>query len=292
MSVYEKWNPALKTQQMHTEIGDRLREELDYQREAFHIALYRTMFAETSFVHVPNVFENLSTRRLLTMSWLQGQGMAELQDESQDTRNLIASRLFQAWYMPFYRFGIIHGDPHPGNYTVTAEHEINLLDFGCIRIFPASFVQGVVDLYRAVQTQDEALAAHAYRTWGFKDLTKAHIETLGLWAKFLYDPLLDNRVRHLQEGNSGAYGVDVADRVFQELRRIGGVQPPREFVFMDRAAVGIGSVLMTLGAELNWHELYESLIADFKAETLQEQQEALLQATVSLEDHLQKNPPA
>jgi predicted unusual protein kinase regulating ubiquinone biosynthesis (AarF/ABC1/UbiB family) len=64
------------------------------------------------------------------------------------------------------RFGVIHGDPHLGNYTAFEEdgepRGINLLDYGCIRIFPPKFVNGVVDLYRGLRDGDDARVLHAY----------------------------------------------------------------------------------------------------------------------------------
>src|SRR3546814_16247292 len=65
-------------------------------------------------------------------------------------RNAFALTMCRAWYVPFYFYGVIHGDPHLGNYTVRDDGAVNLLDFGCIRIFPASFIQGVIDLYREI----------------------------------------------------------------------------------------------------------------------------------------------
>ena len=59
--------------------------------------------------------------------------------------------MFKAWYLPFYKYGIIHGDPHLGNYSADKNLNINLLDFGCIRFFKPSFVQGVIDLYNSNQ---------------------------------------------------------------------------------------------------------------------------------------------
>ena len=58
--------------------------------------------------------------------------------------------MFRAWYVPFYHYGVIHGDPHLGNYTVRPDGTVNLLDFGCVRIFAAAFVSGVIDLYHAL----------------------------------------------------------------------------------------------------------------------------------------------
>jgi predicted unusual protein kinase regulating ubiquinone biosynthesis (AarF/ABC1/UbiB family) len=185
--------------------------------------------------------------------------------------------MFRAWYKPFYEYGVIHGDPHLGNYTVRDDLDINLLDFGCIRVFAPRFVQGVIDLYWALARGDRALAVHAYETWGFKGLKPQVIDILNEWAAFIYAPLLEDKPRLIQETNSGHQGRQVAERVHQRLREAGGVTPPREFVFMDRAAVGLGSVFMHLHAEVNWYGLFMDLIRDFDVEKLAARQRAALE---------------
>jgi hypothetical protein len=67
--------------------------------------------------------------------------------------------------------------------------------------------------------------------------------------------------------------------VHSEVRRLGGVRPPREFVFMDRAAIGLGSVFFHLKAEINWYRLFHELIADFDVDALAERQAAALTAS-------------
>jgi predicted unusual protein kinase regulating ubiquinone biosynthesis (AarF/ABC1/UbiB family) len=180
--------------------------------------------------------------------------------------------------VPFYDYGTIHGDPHLGNYTVRPDRGVNLLDFGCVRVFPASFVKGVIDLYHALDRDDEALAVAAYESWGFKLRSREMIEVLNRWARFLYAPLMDDRKRRIQETESGAYGREVAEEVHAELRRLGGVRPPREFVFMDRAAIGLGSVFMHLKAEINWHRLFHDLIRGFDSKALAQRQKKALKA--------------
>ena len=212
------------------------------------------------------------------MSWLEGAPFADSVTGTAAKRNAIARNMFRAWYVPFYFYGVIHGDPHLGNYTVRRDQGINLLDYGCIRVFPPRFVGGVIDLYRALDTEDEDLAVSAYETWGFKNLSREMIEVLNRWARYVYAPLMDDRKRRIQEHGSGAYGRDVAQTVHKEIRRLGGVKPPREFVFMDRAAVGLGSVFLRLKAEINWHRLFQELIADFDVKTLATRQKAALKA--------------
>jgi predicted unusual protein kinase regulating ubiquinone biosynthesis (AarF/ABC1/UbiB family) len=184
--------------------------------------------------------------------------------------------MFKAWYLPFYKYGIIHGDPHLGNYSANNNFKINLLDFGCIRFFKASFVKGVIDLYHAIKNNDEDLAVNAYESWGFENISKQLIETLNIWAKFLYSPLLEDKSIKMHDTNSSVYGAEAASKVHNELKKIGGVKPPREFVFMDRAAIGMGSVFLHLDAKINWYREFNNLIENFSMQDLHDRQHNIL----------------
>jgi predicted unusual protein kinase regulating ubiquinone biosynthesis (AarF/ABC1/UbiB family) len=275
-AIYERYDRAISTRDIHAEISARLREELDYEREAKHMRLYGDMLAREEGVHVPEPLADLSTARLLTMTWLDGVKLLEVAKDPVERRNAVANNMFRAWYVPFYFYGVIHGDPHLGNYTVRDDGGVNLLDFGCIRVFQPKFVRGVIDLYYALERGDQKLAVHAYETWGFHDLSKELIAVLNRWAAFVYAPLMEDRPRLIEETNSGVYGREVAEKVHGELRRLGGVRPPREFVLMDRAAIGLGSVFLHLKAEVNWHRLFHDMIKDFDAKTLGRRQTAAL----------------
>jgi len=277
-SIYERYDKAISTTQIHREIADRLREELVYDREARHMRLYRAMLSGEANVQAPEPVDELSTDRLLTMTWLDGHPLGGFGDAAIEFRNSVAHNMFRAWYVPFYYYGVIHGDPHLGNYKATADGSINLLDFGCIRVFPASFVRGVIDLYHALQHDDRDLAVHAYETWGFENLNAEMIDTLNIWAEFVYAPLMKDRVQRIQDSDSGLYGAGVAGRVHREVRRLGGVTPPREFVLMDRAAIGLGSVFLRLKAEVNWYRLFHDLIGDFDEKKLARRQKKALKA--------------
>ena len=277
-AVGQRFDPAIRTDEIHAEITTRLREELDYRREARHVGLYRHMLRDEPDVQVPEVVPALSTERLLTMSWLDGAPLLDWKERPQEERDRLAINMFRAWYVPFYSYGVIHGDPHLGNYTVRPDGSVNLMDFGCVRIFPPRFVRGSIELYRALMTDDEERAVAAYEDWGFTGLSRDTIAVLNRWAAFLYGPLMDDRPRRLTEGMADGYGREMAQNVFGELRKMGGVRPPREFVFMDRAAIGLGAVFIHLRASINWHELFEGLIADFDADALAARQQAALAA--------------
>src|SRR6187549_2124383 len=281
-AIRKRFDPVIDTTEIAIEIGARLREELDYFREARHVALYGNMLKDENAIRVPKVWPELSTGRLLTLDWMTGRKLLEHKNAPLETRNRLATAMFTAWWFPFSRFGVIHGDPHLGNYTVFDNAKgkpagINLLDYGCIRIFPPSFVGGVVDLYRGLLRKDDTLVVHAYETWGFKRLNRELIEALNIWARFIYGPLLDDRVRTIADGvKPSEYGRKEAFRVHQALKARGPVTVPREFVFMDRAAIGLGAVFLHLAAELNFYRLFNEAIENFDVGEVAARQTAAL----------------
>ena len=280
MSIYQRYDNAINASEIYKELSARIREELDYVREGRNMALYRLMLSNEDAVHVPDLVETASTDRLLTMTWLDGVPILDFikNNPQLEMRNRVAQNMFRAWYVPFYLFGIIHGDPHLGNYSIRPNGDVNLLDFGCIRVFPPTFVKGVIDLYKGLRDGDEELAVDAYRTWGFENLDRETIDVLNHWARFVYSPLMEDKVRRIQETNSGVYGKEVVEKVHKELRRLNGVKPPREFVLMDRAAIGLGSVFLHLNAEVNWYSIFQELISDFESSEVAQRQNGALNA--------------
>ena len=295
-ALHARMNPAVDTADILKEVSARLREELDYDLEARHMALYALIFKDEPTIRVPEGMPELSTKRQLTMSWLDGRRLLDYKEAPLEDRNAIARALFKAWWFPFSHYAVIHGDPHLGNYTIFSGETpngagsgapgslgrpagINLLDYGCIRTFPTPFVQGVIDLYTGLLRDNRELMVRAYETWGFKGLSNELIDTLNIWARFIYGPLLDDREREIAEGTTpGQYGRKEAFTVHKRLQEKGPVKVPREFVFMDRAAIGLGGVFLHLAARLNWHDMFNATIEGFQLEEVAERQKAAFAA--------------
>ena len=277
LKIYNQIESAINTEDIYQELKDRLIEEADYLNEFKNMLVYKSIFKNNQSIIVPSPFKNLSTDKLLTMEWLEGEALNKFYTSSKVIRNRIAENLFNAWYYPFYKFGIIHGDPHPGNYTIANDGKnLNLLDFGCIRIFNPNFVGGVIRLYKALLNDNKEEAAKAYKSWGFTNLNSDLVNALNVWALYLYGPLLEDKIRKIQDHEGAAYAKELLGKVRNDLKKFGGVKPPKEFVLVDRAAIGLGSVFMHLKSELNWHEKFEELIKNFSEKKVLSAQKKIL----------------
>ena len=274
LNLFKSMDKTIDSTEAIEEVGERLREELDYARELKHMRLFALMLADEPRIKTPEPLEELSTKRLLTMTWLDGKGLMHWLDEPQELRNRIAELLFKAWWDPMTHYGVIHGDPHLGNYALTENAErLHLLDFGCVRVFPSRFLEGVVGLWRGLKAEDMDQVAHAYEVWGFKNLNGELIDALTMWARFIYGPLLDDRVRTIADDVPPAmYGRREAFEVRKRLKTLGPVLIPREFVFMDRAAIGLGAAFLHLHAELNFGRMFAESVEGFSPETLAQRQ--------------------
>ncbi len=274
VSVYHKIDNAIQQDDVVEELTERLHEELDYKREAANMRLYRVMLDTCSDVTVPDPIDSLSTQRLLTMEWVEGSTFnTDLCDHlTNEQKKCIAQALFRSWYIPLYRYGVVHGDPHMGNFTLRDDGGLNLLDFGVIRIFPPSFVKGNIELYNALCTKDSERAAEAYKAWGFRDLTREKVAVLNEWAGLLFSPLMEDCERYIQSDEMITQGGAQLKRIHEKLRKVGGVRLPREFVLVDRSAIGLGSVFMRLKVKMNWHKLFHEVIQDFDEQALIQRQ--------------------
>ncbi len=225
----------------------------------------------------PTFIRDLSAKRLLTMGWLDGRPLLDFRDHEMDVRNAIAETMFAAWWTPFSRFGVIHGDPHLGNYTARCGR---ISGSTCSTMAASAsfrrFRRRRRRAYRALKRVTATARRRPMKTVPRRPRPRL-IDTLNVWARFIYAPMLDDRVRSVADGvRPGEYGRKEAFAVHKRLRELGPVTPPREFVFMDRAAIGLGAVFLHLGAELNFHRLFNEAIAAFDTAALDKRQSAAL----------------
>lgn len=227
------------------DIAARLKEELDYTREAANIDLFRRIYAGWEWVSIPRVYREFSTSRVLTMDLMGGKPLgAVLKSELlYEERERLAVRLSEMLNHEFYGVGIIHGDAHPGNKLIGNDGKIAQLDFGCIKVLSCRHRDAHVASLRAVIAGDDTATLAALRDMGFYREGLDPAPMLTYW-KFCCAPLLGDRpatfgaewMGHLTKLASTGYLHFPADSAFG-LRVMLGASGVFKMLHLDRIDV-------------------------------------------------------
>ena len=236
-------------------------------------------------VRVPRAWPELSTGRLLTLDWLDGTRMLAHRNDPLAVRNTLATAMFTAWWFPFSRFGVIHGDPHLGNYTVFDAREpvhartsrslpasISSITAACASSRRNSCAASSISITASCTTTTNSSCAPTRpgASAGCR-ATSSTRSTSGRASSMRR--CSTTACARIADGVAPAeYGRREAFRVHQALKQKGPVTVPREFVFMDRAAIGLGAVFLHLRAELNFYRLFNEAIENFSMERVAERQ--------------------
>src|SRR5262249_9916769 len=246
--------------EVYQELEERLHEELDYVNEAKNIALFQQMFRDDREVVIPSVYPEFSSRRVLTMSRLEGYPFADILKPGVDqaTKDWVALKYFRVTWRQIFEFGTLHTDPHPGNYLVTFHPKLAILDFGSIRIFPEPIRAAYHGLAAAILRRDKAAMAECCVRLGFLDRgddAEAMIKILDV----IFEPVLVDRTYHPRESDSREKGMEIA-ATGSEHRLF---KAPGHRVFLARALIGLDSYLKQLGTVTNWHRVFKACVEKY-----------------------------
>jgi predicted unusual protein kinase regulating ubiquinone biosynthesis (AarF/ABC1/UbiB family) len=161
--------------------------ELDFVHEADNCDAIRHNFAGDPTVIVPEVYREFSTRRVLTMEFVEGikiTRVAELEAAGID-KHVVAQKLIDVFCAQILRDGFFHGDPHPGNILVQPGPKLVLLDFGLAKDFPPAFRDGLVRLTFAILTNDKSAMVRAFTELGFRTRNGSSETLVALSEAFL-----------------------------------------------------------------------------------------------------------
>jgi predicted unusual protein kinase regulating ubiquinone biosynthesis (AarF/ABC1/UbiB family) len=248
--------------EVYKELEERLHEELDYINEAQNVALFQKMFRDDPEVLIPEVYPDFSSRRVLTMTRLEGYPFADVLKPGVDRslKDWVALKYFRVVWRQIFEFGILHTDPHPGNYLITYHPKLAILDFGSIRIFPEEIRKAYHRLAAAILRRDEKAMAQCFLTLGYIDegddpapmVKIMYVVFEGVLKDARYDP---------RDYNSIEKGMEIAtigleNRLFKA---------PGHRVFLGRALMGLDAYLKQLGTVTNWHRVFKECVERVKS---------------------------
>jgi predicted unusual protein kinase regulating ubiquinone biosynthesis (AarF/ABC1/UbiB family) len=242
---------------VYRELEERLHEELDYVHEANNVALFQRMFADDPEVIIPRVYPDLSSRRVLTLGEVDGYPIADILKPGveQPLKDWVAIKYFRLLWRQIFEFGVLHTDPHPGNYRVTYHPKLGILDFGSIRIFPEEIRRAYLRLAAGMLDGDEGAIAGASVDLGFIDRAADPAPFIRI-LDIIFEPVLEDRDYDPRQYNSVERGMEIAAIGLQH--RI--FKAPGHRVFLERALLGLDAYLKQLGTVTNWHGLYREAV--------------------------------
>lgn len=249
---------SLNPEDMVAEIKDRLREELDYKKEAENQQVFADFYRNHPFIHVPEVLHDYSTSRILVTELVSGHSFAEVLTWPQEQRDMAGEAIFRFVFRSLYRFRAFNGDPHPGNYIFHKDGKVTFLDFGLIKHFTVdemlmfqSMVKAAVldhdmETYRRIIEEAGMLQPDAPFT----------TEEAGDYFAHFYEPVRESKEMTWTTG----YATSIVRHTFDRTSAIAQYATvPRSFVFIQRINLGLYALLGQLGASGNFRRISEEL---------------------------------
>ncbi len=243
--------------ELYQEMEERLREELDYVNEAKNIAIFQRLFAGDDEVIIPRVYPNFSSRHVLTLERIEGYKFQDVLAPGVDRelKDWVAVKYFEITWRQICSFGVLHTDPHPGNYLITYHPKIAILDFGSVRLFPDEIRAGYRRLAQAVLAQDEKTMAECFLELGYLD-PGDDPEPLVRIMYLLFEPVLEDRPYdprdfHAVERAREVTNISLRHRIFKT---------PGHRLFLVRALLGLESYVQQFGTMTNWHRIFRRCV--------------------------------
>lgn len=249
-AIVGQWFSGLDTSSIIEELRDRFADELDYRVEAANQMEFAALFAEHPWIRIPQVVPELSSTRVLTTEWADGERFDEFAEHaSESARQRSAELIWRSLQYTIHHHQLFHGDPHPGNFRFHRDGTVSLLDFGLVKRWaPGEWDALRTTLDAVVIDRDPHAIFEAMQQSGFvRPGAKVDPETAVRYVSASYEPYLVDEFEFTPQWLSTAvsrtmsFGGDNS-AVTRALNL------PASFVVLNRVVWGSSALLSRLGA--------------------------------------------
>lgn len=242
------------------EIEEKLIEETDYVLEVEQSKRISEACKHIPYLNFPEYYEDLSSERIITMDWMQGQHLSEFvkKDFSSEVGNKLGQALWNFYMFQFHKLKEVHADPHPGNFLVNDKHELIAIDFGCIKNIPMKFYTPYFELAVPKNINNPEFFLEKLKELEIirEDDSESEVkyfsalfhEMLSLFTSPFHNETFDfgdekfwSQVSNLSE----KYSSD------KELRKMNGNRGSKHFLYINRTFFGLYNLLHDLKAKVN-----------------------------------------
>jgi len=239
------------------EVEERLLEETDYELEVKRSIEFSEACKNLNNVVFPTYYPELSGKKIISMDWMDGLHLKEFlkTKPSQELRNKIGQALWDFYNFQQHELRAVHADPHPGNFLITPEENLAVIDFGCIKEMPDDFYYPFFALISTDVIKDKAKTIEAFRK-----LEMIHKEDNEEQIEFYYKAYREMIELFARPYTSEVFNFDNPDFFAQlysygekiskmaEFKQARGV---KHFIYVNRTNFGLYAILQELKAIVN-----------------------------------------
>ena len=248
-----------------TEVEERLLEETDYDLE-----IARSIEFSEACKNIPNVvfpayYPDLSSKRIITMDWLEGQHMKEFMktNPSQELRDKIGQAMWDFYNFQQHELRAVHADPHPGNFLITPEGKLGIIDFGCIKEMPDDFYYPFFSLTSTDMLKDKTRTIKAFRQL---EMIRENDDAAQIEFYYrIYKEMIELFAQPYMSNTFDFSKSDFFDKLYSygekisrmpEFKQARGV---KHFIYVNRTNFGLYNMLHDLGATVRTDTWYPHL---------------------------------
>jgi len=240
------------------EVEEKLLDETNYLLEVRESVEMANACSEIENLRFPNYYQELSSERIITMDWMEGEHLSEFASHNED--RLLANKLGQALW-DFYMFQIhqlkkFHADPHPGNFLVSKDNQLTVLDFGCVKSIPDEFYVPYFELANRENLNNPTLfKAKLYDLEILRaDDSLQEVEFFtGMFHQLLslFTQPFQNETFDFSDASFFAQLSELGARYSKntELRNMNGNRGSRHFIYVNRTFFGLYNLMHMLKAD-------------------------------------------
>lgn len=252
----------IELEQYIGEVEEKLIEETNYSLELERSIQLTQKSAHVANVYFPKYYPEFSSERILVMDWIDGLHVKEWVKEnpSQDERNKIGQALWDFYHYQVHELNEVHADPHPGNFIITPENQLGIIDFGCVKVIPKDFYDQYFKLMEKDILNPEYDLEELFMKLGFLNADDTRKEKDFFMAIFhemieLLGRPFRNDTFDFGDDSYFQQIFEVGDRVsrMKELRNSKTARGNRHGLYINRTYFGLYNLLNDLKAKVVIH---------------------------------------
>ncbi|TMM29094.1 AarF/ABC1/UbiB kinase family protein [Polaribacter aestuariivivens] len=238
------------------EVENKLVEETNYVLEVEQSKAIVDACKHIPNLNFPNYYPELSSDRIITMDWMNGVHLSEFKFKNQEVANKLGQALWDFYMFQIHNLKKVHADPHPGNFLISPENELIVIDFGCMKTIPNDFYVPYFEL-----AKKENLANAAYfeqKLFELEILRKDDSEEELIFFRAMFHEMLSLFTQPFHQET-----FDFSDEVFfgklselgakysksTELKNMNGNRGSKHFIYINRTFFGLYNLMHDLKAK-------------------------------------------